>query len=83
MKGKTFIEKISQTQKDYFDKKFAFEKGQYHQCIPNPLNPNQRITVQFVERVLEESLKNKAAANMVDQFFDADQANKIRNVSTS
>ena len=83
MKGKTFIEKTSHTQKDYFEKKFAFERGQYHQCIPNPLNPNQRITVQFVERVLEETLKNQQSNNMVDQFFDADQANKIRNVSIS
>lgn len=34
-------------------KKFPFEKGQYHQCIPNPYLPNEFITVMLVDRGLE------------------------------
>ena len=71
MKGKAFIEKTAQQQKDYFEKKFAFERGNYQQCIPNPRNPKQRITVQLVERVLEESMKK--ASNLVEDFFGEDQ----------
>ena len=82
MKGKTFIERTDQHQKEYFEKKFSFEKGQYHQCIPNPCKPDQRITVQLVERVLEESLK-KEKTSMVDQFFSANQSTKARNVPIS
>ena len=31
-------------------KKYPFEKGIYHQCIPNPELPGQYITVQFITR---------------------------------
>ena len=34
-------------------KKFPFEKGQYHQCIPNPYRDNEFITVMLVEKSLE------------------------------
>ena len=34
-------------------KKFPFEKGQFHQCIPNPYRENEFITVMLVEKSLE------------------------------
>ena len=59
MKGKKFIDTSIQQQGHRYEKKFPFERGQYHQCIPNPKNPKQRITVQLVERVLEETAKKR------------------------
>ena len=54
MKGKQFVETTLQQQAQRYHKKFAFERGQYHQCLPNPRNGRQRITVQLVDRVLYE-----------------------------
>ena len=71
MKGKLFIDKTIQQQKERYEKKFAFEKGQYHQCIPNPRNTNQRITVQIVERVLDEVVKQRGNTDVMN-FFDND-----------
>ena len=53
LEGKEFITELINQQEDRYHKKFAFERGQYHQCIPNPLNANQMITVQMVMRVLK------------------------------
>ena len=53
MKGKDFVKALIQQQEERYQKKFAFERGQYHQCIPNPQKETQMITVQLVDRVLE------------------------------
>ena len=42
-----------------FQKKFPFEKGAYHQCIPNPIKENEFITVQIVNRTLETMQKKE------------------------
>ena len=55
-KGKEFVKKLIQQQENRYHKKFAFERGHYHQCIPNPKNDgtmDEMITVQLVTRVLE------------------------------
>ena len=85
MKGKVFIDKTIQQQKERYEKKFAFEKGQYHQCIPNPHNPDQRITVQIVERVLEESFKSGSNNSVADCFSENanSKAAKAANISKS
>ena len=59
--GEKFINRIAKEQQKSYQKKFAFEKGKYHQCIPNPKNPKQRITVQLIDRVIKEieTTKNK------------------------
>ena len=49
------IEIMERLKKDYvqdYIKKFPFEKGQYHQCIPSPYVENEFITVMLVERSL-------------------------------
>ena len=61
MHGKEFIKSMIKQQEDRYQKKFAFERGQYHQCIPNPMVANQMITVQIVLRVLDP-IEAKAAA---------------------
>ena len=61
MHGKEFIKSLIKQQEDRYQKKFAFERGQYHQCIPNPMVANQMITVQIVLRVLDP-IEAKAAA---------------------
>ena len=41
-------------------KKFPFEKGQFHQCIPNPYRENEFITVMLVEKSLEYAGDDKS-----------------------
>ena len=52
-------------------KKFPFEKGQYHQCIPNPYHEHEFITVMLVEKSLEYAFKDDEAVN---QEFSEDEA---------
>ena len=40
MKSKEFLDGMIKQQQDRYAKKFAFEKGQFHQCIPNPKKEN-------------------------------------------
>ena len=63
VKGAKFIQQTQKSQSARYEKKFHFERGRYIQCIPNPKNDNQRITVQIVERVLDEHVK-RSATNM-------------------
>lgn len=41
MNGREYIEKLVGQQMDRYQKKYAFERGMYHQCIPNP-NPAKK-----------------------------------------
>ena len=45
-------------------KKFPFEKGQYHQCIPNPHRPDEFITVMLVNRSLEQAKFDKSVNSL-------------------
>ena len=45
LKGDKFIKQTQRLQANRYEKKFTFERGRYIQCIPNPRNDNQRITV--------------------------------------
>ena len=40
MKSKEFLEGMIEQQQERYAKKFAFEKGQFHQCMPNPKKEN-------------------------------------------
>ncbi len=77
MKGSEYIEKLIKQQEDRYQKKFAFERGQFHQCIPNPKNDNQMITVQKVARVLE-GLGSQEAQHQ----FDNDQSEVFKHIET-
>ena len=68
-KGKQIIDQMIKQQAERYEKKFSFEKGIYHQCIPNPKNSNQRITVQLIERNLVETIKRSRAQNSVKEMF--------------
>ena len=48
-----FSERLLSNYERNYMKKFPFEKGQYHQCIPNPHLPDEFITVMLVDRGLE------------------------------
>ena len=50
----SFIEKLTRQQAKRYHKKFAFERSQFQQCIPNPdpKRPNEMITVQLVKKIL-------------------------------
>ena len=83
MNGKEYIQGLKKQQEDRYQKKFAFERGQYHQCIPNPKKENQMITVQMVTRVLndladrkekDESSNDRKSLVDLDMFND-DQRN--------
>jgi hypothetical protein len=50
LQGKQVVEKLIKTYEKQYAKKYPFEKGQYHQCIPNPLKTEEFITVQLVTR---------------------------------
>ena len=45
MTGEQYVKALVEQQESRYQKKFAFERGQYHQCIPNPQNEKQMITV--------------------------------------
>ena len=45
MTSKQIIDGLMKDNEAQYQKKYAFEKGTYHQCIHNPKNPAQRITV--------------------------------------
>lgn len=36
LKGKDFVKRLIHKHEQHYQKKFPFERGQYHQCIPNP-----------------------------------------------
>ena len=43
-----FIKQLKRDYQEHFNRKFAFEKAEYHQCIPNPAIPGGFITVQLM-----------------------------------
>lgn len=63
MNGQEYVRELVKQQESRYHKKFAFERGQYHQCIPNPVNPSQMITVQLVKSMLKgmDDLDDKTA----------------------
>ena len=60
-------------QEDRYQKKFAFERGQYHQCIPNPQKENQMITVELIARVFNDLADIKKGKDEHEDFFSDDQ----------
>ena len=70
MTGEQYVKRLIQQQEDRYQKRLPFERGQYHQCIPNPENPKQLITVQLVKKVLDGRDPTAHASNDV---FAADQ----------
>ena len=80
MNGKEFVKKLIQQQEDRYHKKFAFERGQYHQCIPNPMKEKQMITVQLVTRALEGYGNVPPEDQNTDQMFDGDQGKQMTRI---
>lgn len=70
MRGKDYIEKLIAQQENRYFKKFAFERGQYHQCIPNPRIENQMITVQLVYRLTDAVDKNTNDDDAANAFSE-------------
>ena len=54
--SKTFVQDLIKTQEELYHKKFAFARGRFQECIPNPdpMRPNEMITVQLVNRIFKE-----------------------------
>ena len=57
LQGNHVVDKLIENYETQYVKKFPFEKGQYHQCIPNPINSDEFITVQLVTRQTESILQ--------------------------
>ena len=51
--GAKLPEKILEHYESRYNKKFPFERSQYHQCVPNPFKDNEFVTVQLVTRQME------------------------------
>ena len=51
--GRQYVDMLINQHEQTYQKKIPFERGQYHQCIPNPRKKNQLITVQLVKQVLK------------------------------
>ena len=68
--GKQIADKLLKDHEKNFQKKFAFEKGAFHQCIPHPSNDNEFITVQLVNRKLDRA----SEGSVMDQFQDANRS---------
>ena len=62
VKGRDVAGKLLDNYERNYMKKFPFEKGQYHQCIPNPYRPDEFITVMLVDRSLEPTKVDKDVA---------------------
>ena len=72
MRGHEFVKKLIEQQESRYHKKFAFERGVYHQCIPNPQKEEQMITVQLVSRFLEGFGHKPPESKSTNSIFDAD-----------
>ena len=60
IKGMDVANRLLKNYERNYMKKFPFEKGQYHQCIPNPYRPDEFITVMLVDRSLESTKVDKS-----------------------
>ena len=68
MTGESFIQRLIHNEEKFYHKKLPKLQGQYHQCIPNPHQENQFITVQLVKKtVVGMSVSDNAL------FFNLDQ----------
>ena len=47
-----FVKKLKSEYHENYNRKFAFEKAEFHQCIPNPMIPGGFITVQLMSRTI-------------------------------
>ena len=65
--GKDISENLLKHYEENYMKKFPFEKGQFHQCIPNPYIEDEFITVMLVDR----SLRHADSDNVVLPEFRA------------
>ena len=81
MTGEQYVKALVEQQESRYQKKFAFERGQYHQCIPNPQNEKQMITVQLVTRALE-GRTNMQSVNLEGAFVNNDQQNLTKEITT-
>ena len=50
LNGRQIVTQLKEQYEIDHVKKFPFEKAQYHQCVPNPHNPDEFITVQIVKK---------------------------------
>ena len=48
-KGYDIVKDLKKKFEDDFMKKFPFEYSQFHQCIPNPIEKEEFITVQLMK----------------------------------
>ena len=60
LEGKEIASKLLKSYERNYMKKFPYEKGQFHQCIPNPYRENEFITVMLVEKSLEYAGTDKS-----------------------
>ena len=84
MTRQDYVEHLIKEQKERYNKKFAFERGQFQQCMPNP-DPEKKgemITVQLVQRVLQESESQKDVKSTCYKKYeiqiDEEKESKIR-----
>ena len=50
--GKDIIKKLMESHELNYQKKFPFDRGVFHQCLPNPHREKEFITVQIVNKML-------------------------------
>ena len=80
--GREYVDTLINQHEHTYQKKIPFERGQYHQCIPNPRKKNQLITVQLVKQALTGvPIPDKSDENEVD-VFDEDQQVQDNNAMT-
>ena len=88
MESKDFVQILREKQQECYDKKFAFELGQFNQCIanPDPEKQGEMITVQLVKKVLHKYDQNskkqsEQATEMTEEANMNEERVKNRNVS--
>ena len=88
MESKDFVQTLREKQQECYDKKFAFELGQFNQCIanPDPEKQGEMITVQLVKKVLHKYDQNskkqsEQATEMTEEAKMNEERAKSRNVS--
>ena len=88
--GKEYVKGLRKHHEEQYNKKFAYERGQFHQSIPIPKDQTRKnkaeigetmITVQLVKKVLHEfdSAKSKESREADEKVFEAKE--NVRNVS--
>ena len=79
--GPGISEKLLENYENNYMKKFPFEKGQYHQCIPNPYRQNEYITVMLVDRSLKYAGADEQEDAGADEQEDAGNEKSVASES--